>query len=113
MWRLPTLLGPGGGLFVVCALSVCVCACVFVCVVACVRARLLLRYHTSRKPAAHDDSIWAVTWPTEDKLITGSIDETVKVEIVRAHLVFSSAARARARIHLPGASACAGLEAIG
>ena len=37
------------------------------------------RYDTSRKTSAHDDSIWAVTWPTEDKLITGSIDETVKV----------------------------------
>ena len=37
------------------------------------------QYQTSRKTAAHDDSIWAVAWPTDDKLITGSIDETVKV----------------------------------
>jgi len=36
-------------------------------------------YQTSRKTASHEDSIWAVTWPTEEQLITGSIDETVKV----------------------------------
>ena len=52
------------------------CVRAFVCM--CVRA-LSVRYQTSRKTSAHDDSIWAVTWPTEDKLITGSIDETVKV----------------------------------
>ena len=39
------------------------------------------RYHASRKTGAHDDSIWAVAWPTEDKLITGSIDESVKVSL--------------------------------
>ena len=38
-----------------------------------------IRYTTSKKAASHDDSIWAATWPTEDKVITGSIDETVKV----------------------------------
>ena len=46
----------------------------------------LRRYETSRKTSSHDDSIWAVTWPTDDKLITGSIDETVKVRRLRARV---------------------------
>ena len=59
---------------------VCVCVCIcMVCVYVCMRACVDLRYQTSRKTASHEDSIWAVTWPTEEQLITGSIDETVKV----------------------------------
>eukprot|EP00961_Rhodomonas_salina_P110871 1492014-Rhodomonas_salina.2 len=32
-----------------------------------------------KREGAHEDSAWAVAWPTEERLISGSIDETVKV----------------------------------
>mmetsp|Transcript_12331 Transcript_12331/g.31862 ORF Transcript_12331/g.31862 Transcript_12331/m.31862 type:complete len:309 (-) Transcript_12331:27-953(-) len=36
-------------------------------------------YQTSRKEQAHEDSAWAVLWTNDDKIVSGSIDETVKV----------------------------------
>eukprot|EP00960_Hanusia_phi_P054034 762521-Hanusia_phi.AAC.34 len=36
-------------------------------------------YKTQKKNALHEDSVWALSWPQDDRLISGSIDETVKV----------------------------------
>ncbi|KAJ1493589.1 WD40-repeat-containing domain protein [Baffinella frigidus] len=36
-------------------------------------------YQTVKREAAHEDSVWGVVWTHDDKLISGSIDETVKV----------------------------------
>ncbi|EKX42242.1 hypothetical protein GUITHDRAFT_111803 [Guillardia theta CCMP2712] len=44
-----------------------------------VMGRDLDRYKTQKKNALHEDSIWALSWPQDDRLISGSIDETVKV----------------------------------
>lgn len=34
---------------------------------------------TSRKEEAHDDAVWAATWsPSNDSIISGSVDESVK-----------------------------------
>ena len=37
------------------------------------------RYQTVKREGAHEDSVWGVVWTQDDKLISGSIDETVKV----------------------------------
>ena len=36
-------------------------------------------YQTSKREAAHEDSAWSVLWTAGDKIVSGSIDETVKV----------------------------------
>lgn len=36
-------------------------------------------YQTNRRENAHEDSAWAVLWTSDDKIVSGSIDETVKV----------------------------------
>jgi len=36
-------------------------------------------FQTEKREGAHEDSVWAVAWPTDDRLMSGSIDETVKV----------------------------------
>ena len=38
-------------------------------------------YHTTKRESAHDDSAWSVVWTSDDKIISGSIDETVKVGV--------------------------------
>ena len=36
-------------------------------------------FTTSKREASHDDSAWSVLWTSDDKIVSGSIDETVKV----------------------------------
>ena len=36
-------------------------------------------FQTSKRESSHDDSAWSVLWTADDKIVSGSIDETVKV----------------------------------
>jgi hypothetical protein len=46
-------------------------------------------YQTSKREAAHEDSAWSVLWTAGDKIVSGSIDETVKVQSLPPRPVFS------------------------
>ena len=53
-------------------------------------------FTTSKREASHDDSAWSVLWTSDDKIVSGSIDETVKVSTIffvdaRLHVEFPHA----------------------
>ena len=38
-------------------------------------------FQTTKRESSHDDSAWSVVWTADDRIVSGSIDETVKVKV--------------------------------
>jgi hypothetical protein len=47
-------------------------------------------FQTTKRESSHDDSAWSVVWTADDRIVSGSIDETVKVKVAPDLIIFSS-----------------------
>jgi WD40 repeat protein len=44
-------------------------------------------FQTTKRESSHDDSAWSVVWTADDRIVSGSIDETVKVHSISYNVI--------------------------